>query len=518
MRIATDEETVLITLYYANIQSYRIKNKPYLCSTFANPHNMTDQHIQPSKPVLAPPLPQSEFVLRNRRHRIDTILYDTLLLNAAFLLSTWLLNKLDVFLYREDFRFVGLIVGLNISWLIVSMYLKIYKWKERAPIEQELRSVIEALIIHAFVFSFIYYNIFRPSQPILLLASTYILAIPAVLGSRLINREAEKRKIKAINYIIIGGKNSNVKDILKAYNYRYAKKATCLGRFGIMNVEAIENIGTYEDIIPFLTRHPVNKVLYVYSRLSEDHVHHIMQFCQRRFIDFEIIPREHSLFPRGTSMEFHGNLPILVLKDEPLHRLRNKIIKRAFDLVFSSLVLLLIFPWLLPIIAFLIKKQSPGPVFFVQKRTGYFNKPFWCFKFRTMKVNEDSDNKQATRDDERITKIGAFLRKTNLDEFPQFINVFLGHMSVVGPRPHMLAHTEGYAELIDDFMIRHQVKPGITGWAQINGYRGPTETVDKMELRVACDVWYIENWSFLLDLHCILKTVTNALKGEENAF
>jgi len=243
-----------------------------------------------------------------------------------------------------------------------------------------------------------------------------------------------------------------------------------------------------------------------------------MKICQRRFIEFEIIPREHNLFPRGTNMEFYGDLPVLVLKDEPLHRLRNKIIKRTFDIFFSSLVILLIFPILLPVVALLIKRESPGPVFFIQKRTGYFNKPFRCFKFRTMKVNSDSDRKQATKGDNRITKIGAFLRKTNLDEFPQFFNVFLGHMSVVGPRPHMLNHTEDYARLIDDFMIRHQVKPGITGWAQINGYRGPTETVNKMAKRVEYDVWYIENWGFLLDIKCIIRTVTNMFKGEENAF
>jgi putative colanic acid biosynthesis UDP-glucose lipid carrier transferase len=165
-----------------------------------------------------------------------------------------------------------------------------------------------------------------------------------------------------------------------------------------------------------------------------------------------------------------------------------------------------------------IKLTSKGPIFFKQKRTGENGIDFYCYKFRTMCVNQDADSKQATKDDSRVTKIGAFMRKTNLDEMPQFFNVFIGNMSIVGPRPHMLKHTEMYSKLIDQYMIRHFAKPGITGWAQVTGFRGETQRLEEMEGRVKRDVWYIENWSFFLDVRIIFMTVFNMFRGDKNAY
>jgi len=189
-----------------------------------------------------------------------------------------------------------------------------------------------------------------------------------------------------------------------------------------------------------------------------------------------------------------------------------------FDIVFSLFVIVFIFPWLYPLLAIAIKMSSPGPIFFVQKRSGRLNHEFDCYKFRSMSVNKDSDRKQATAGDARITMVGRFLRKSNLDEMPQFINVLLGNMSIVGPRPHMLKHTKEYSQIIDKFMVRHLVKPGITGWAQVNGFRGATTEPRYMMKRVRYDLWYVENWSFFLDIQIIFMTVYNMIKGEKNAF
>ncbi len=202
----------------------------------------------------------------------------------------------------------------------------------------------------------------------------------------------------------------------------------------------------------------------------------------------------------------------------PLDHVSNRVFKRVFDLIFSSLVLLIIFPPMLLIVGILIKWESRGPVFFRQPRTGYQNETFRMFKFRSMSVNERSGVDQAVRDDPRVTKVGAFLRRTSLDEFPQFINVWLGQMSVVGPRPHMLKHTDQYSEEIHNYNDRHDVKPGVTGLAQIRGWRGPTEELWKMEGRVRNDLKYINNWSPLLDCYCIFRTVVNCAGEEENAF
>jgi exopolysaccharide biosynthesis polyprenyl glycosylphosphotransferase len=208
----------------------------------------------------------------------------------------------------------------------------------------------------------------------------------------------------------------------------------------------------------------------------------------------------------------------MTLRNEPLENIVNRFVKRLFDIGFSTLVFILFLWWFIPLIALIIKLTSKGPVFFIQERSGIKNKSFNVIKFRTMYVNDDAHYKQATKYDERITPIGKFLRSTSLDEMPQFINVLTGQMSVIGPRPHMLKHTEEYSKIIDKFMVRHLVKPGITGWAQVNGYRGETKEVEDMEGRVRADVWYIENWSFTLDIKIIILTIINLLRGEENAF
>lgn len=212
-----------------------------------------------------------------------------------------------------------------------------------------------------------------------------------------------------------------------------------------------------------------------------------------------------------------GTSVALSLHPTPLSNKFNSLSKRTFDILFAG-IFMIFSPIIFIPVAIAIKASSPGPIFFKQKRTGYQGKEFLCYKFRTMKVNVDADKLQATANDPRKTKIGDFMRRTSIDELPQFINVLKGDMSIVGPRPHMLKHTEDYTKLVDQYMVRHMVRPGITGWAQVNGFRGETKYLWQMQGRVERDVWYIEHWNFLLDLKIIAKTVTNAIRGEKNAF
>jgi exopolysaccharide biosynthesis polyprenyl glycosylphosphotransferase len=202
----------------------------------------------------------------------------------------------------------------------------------------------------------------------------------------------------------------------------------------------------------------------------------------------------------------------------PLENYVNRLLKRVFDVTVSLLVILGVFTWLFPIVIIAIKATSKGPIFFKQKRSGINNSIFWVYKFRTMKLNRNSDKVQATKFDPRITKFGAFMRRTNIDEFPQFFNVLLGNMSIVGPRPHMLRHTEQYSELIDEYLERHYILPGITGWAQVHGYRGETRKLDQMQKRVEFDIWYAENWSFLLDIRIMFLTTKKIIMGDDNAY
>ena len=207
-----------------------------------------------------------------------------------------------------------------------------------------------------------------------------------------------------------------------------------------------------------------------------------------------------------------------MIRQEPLDSTSSRRIKRAFDVTFSLGVILFIFTWLFPILALLVKLSGRGPVFFKQVRLGKDNEQFVCWKFRSMRMNKEADSKQATKNDPRVTAVGRFLRKSNLDEMPQFFNVLFGHMSIVGPRPHPLRLNEQYRDIIDKYMVRHFVRPGITGWAQVNGLRGETQTPELMERRVELDVWYLENWSFWLDLKIVVKTVTNMFGKDEKAY
>jgi Undecaprenyl-phosphate glucose phosphotransferase len=244
----------------------------------------------------------------------------------------------------------------------------------------------------------------------------------------------------------------------------------------------------------------------------------LIELAEENGTRVRIVPNFSVVGSLDLVLEQEYGLPLLRIRPEPLEDVNNYLLKRVFDISFSLLFLLLIFPFVLLLIAPLIKLSSRGPVFFKQKRTGQLNHEFFCKKFRTMAVNSSSDEIQATKNDARITWIGKIMRKTNIDEFPQFWNVLVGDMSVCGPRPHMLKHTEEYSKIISKYKVRHFCKPGITGWAQVNGYRGETSDPKLMSKRVEFDIWYIENWSFWLDIKIVFKTGFNMIVGQEEAY
>lgn len=275
--------------------------------------------------------------------------------------------------------------------------------------------------------------------------------------------------------------------------------------------------GNIEDIDEFVKTYQIDKIYFTLSGEDEETIGKVTKIANDNVAQFYYVPQLSRYVSRVFEMHNVGAIPMLSTRGNPLKKTINKCMKRCFDIAFSSMVLLFS-PLVFIPVAIAIKLSSPGPVFFKQVRTGYRGRDFKCWKFRTMRVNADSDKKQAQKDDPRKTKVGDFLRRTSIDELPQFINVWLGDMSIVGPRPHMLKHTADYSKLIDKYMVRHLIKPGITGWAQVNGYRGLTEELWQMEKRVEYDVWYIENWTFFLDLKIIVRTVLNAIQGEKNAF
>jgi putative colanic acid biosynthesis UDP-glucose lipid carrier transferase len=277
-------------------------------------------------------------------------------------------------------------------------------------------------------------------------------------------------------------------------------------------------LGRVSSVKAYTRQVEIDEIFCTLPGNEDETIADLITYSEKNMIRFHLVPEFHKFIKRRFSLTFLESTPILSLRNEPLQHFSNRLVKRMFDLVFSVLVLTLAFPLVYILFGIIIKATSPGPVFFKQKRTGKDGRIFNCYKFRSMRPNKEADRLQATADDPRVTKVGAFMRKTSIDELPQFINVLKNDMSVVGPRPHMLKHTELYSSIIDKFMVRHLVKPGITGWAQVTGYRGETKTVEEMEGRVVRDVWYLENWTFFLDLKIIFTTMANVFKGEQNAF
>ena len=258
----------------------------------------------------------------------------------------------------------------------------------------------------------------------------------------------------------------------------------------------------------------------IFCSLSHDYndfIAQIMKFCDANVIRFYYLPRTFGTYRLRLKPEFMGDTLLYTNHIEPLAIMSNRLIKRSFDIVVSAIACLCLLP-LIPIIAIIIKLQSPGPTFFVQERTGFEGKSFKCYKFRSMHVNKNADTEQATKNDPRKFAFGNFMRKTNIDELPQFWNVLKGDMSIVGPRPHMLHHTEIYSDLIDKYMVRHFCKPGITGWAQVTGYRGETRELWQMQERVEHDIWYIEHWTFRLDIYIIFKTAYSIIVPDKHAY
>jgi putative colanic acid biosynthesis UDP-glucose lipid carrier transferase len=252
--------------------------------------------------------------------------------------------------------------------------------------------------------------------------------------------------------------------------------------------------------------------------LSQDQMNDIIDFADSNLKTLKFIPDGNQMFFRNFILEYYDYIPVIALRSIRLDENLYKIMKRTFDVTFSVVIILGVLSWVLPILAILIKLESKGPVLLKQKRNGLNNKEFNCYKFRSMEITNETYPNQVSKNDRRVTKIGKFIRKTSIDELPQFYNVLLGDMSVVGPRPHMVSYNQEYILKVDKFMVRHFIKPGITGLAQVKGFRGEIESDYDIINRVKYDIFYIENWSILLDLKIILTTIYHIIKGDEKAY
>ena len=281
--------------------------------------------------------------------------------------------------------------------------------------------------------------------------------------------------------------------------------------------EYSNDVKKIDELDAYCNENTVHEIYCCLPYLDSNVVKRITDYGLLNLIKVKLIIDYKGIIGRGLNIQRYDEIPVLKVAAVPLDERYNQTVKRIFDIIFSSIVTVTVLSWLIPLIAVAIKLDSKGPVFFKQKRCGKGNEPFDCLKFRTMYVH-GPEFKQATKDDPRITRVGKILRKTSLDEFPQFINVLMGQMSIIGPRPHPLKLNEQFSPRIEKFMARHYVKPGITGLAQAKGFRGETLTEHSMRSRVKLDRFYIENWTFVLDLKIMIATVVSLAKGDQQAY
>lgn len=460
----------------------------------------------------------------SRYFKLCFLLWDIVLLNVAIILSFLFrydsLNRLDL----KEIQTISLLS--NLFWVILLLRKDSYRIIRVERIESILNRTIQMIVFHvALIVTFVvvlkYNEISRLRLFYFYVIFFVFLFVSRVLFMKVL-KYVRKKGYNFKNVIIVGANDSgeHMRKILsKDLTYGYRVLGFFDDKVDPYAFISSPILGGFDAIPDFIIANNVDEM---YIALHIDHIktiNYLTQLCERYMVRIKFIP-DFQLYTKSRKVEisFYENTPVLMLRKEPLEVTFNLLTKKIFDVCFSFLVIVLLFPWLFPILILLIKLDSPGPVFFKQERSGRDNRAFVCLKFRTMRVNSASDTKQATLGDDRITKLGAFLRRSNMDELPQFFNVFLGTMSVVGPRPHMLKHTEQYSELINNYLVRHYAKPGITGWAQVNGFRGETKELIAMKDRVDHDIWYIENWSLLLDLKIIYRTVINVFRGEENAY
>ncbi|MDR1344975.1 MAG: undecaprenyl-phosphate glucose phosphotransferase [Tannerellaceae bacterium] len=447
---------------------------------------------------------------------------DLIILNTLFLLVSHELNIFYPGAISASFK--EIILLLNFCYFFALYFRPIRLHGSVVFIEKIVQSAILLISFHIFLFStcLIFLNIGSAITVFLLLF--YALAIIILPIWRVLVRvllKIYRKKGHDLKRIIIIGAGKNGMELYRIMKDEMAYGFTVAGFFDdntALKDVLPDYLGATDEVNDYVGSHHIDEIYCTLPGTQDEKILKLLNFAEKHMVRFYIVPEFYRNVKKSLIMEVMETIPLLSIRREPLQAAYNRVLKRTFDITFSLLILVTIYPLLYLILGALIKRGSRGPVLFRQKRTGLYGHEFECYKFRTMRVNPDADTIQAVKDDPRKTPLGDFLRRTNLDEFPQFLNVLSGDMSVVGPRPHMLKHTEEYSALIDKYMVRHLVKPGLTGWAQVTGYRGETKTLGQMEGRVKRDVWYIENWSFFLDLKIITVTILNMFKGESNAY
>jgi putative colanic acid biosysnthesis UDP-glucose lipid carrier transferase len=454
--------------------------------------------------------------------RISFIILDITVLNLVFIICHYVFR--DHISSENDIQYTYLWFFCNASWVAGSWAAHIYDDKYIYTFERFAKRTMSAFgYFLALVMLYLFFNkdadISRLFLISVLSSFSICLLLNRVLHLTLQNFFQTRSRI--VRKVMIIGYNDRAKKLAEYLEQEPIKTEIvgfCEEEENVTELSTYPIISGIEEAVEVSKLYEVTEIFSTIAPEQKKSIYRLINQADQACIRFRIIPDLSHFIRKPVHIDYLNDLPVLSLRKEPLDDVGNRIKKRFYDLIISSLVTVLILSWLVPIVALLIWLDSRGPVFFVQERSGKNGKPFNCIKFRSMKVNRDANEKQATKHDSRITALGRFLRKSNLDEMPQFFNVLMSDMSIVGPRPHMIKHTDDYSKMLNRYMVRHFLKPGITGWAQIHGFRGEIKHMDDINNRVEYDLWYLENWSLWLDTRVIVMTAFNMVKGEKNAY
>ena len=458
------------------------------------------------------------------RKSLKTILVflDLTAINFVWLITyLYFLNNLTT---QTNNLFYSFAFFVNFIWITISLAFGLYDEKSVMAFEVFSQKTAKVYFLWLVLMALILVyaaEIHTISEHIIFFSFFSLLGISANRLFYLGIKKYLSQQHDMINRVLILGFNDTAKKLAK-YLEEDGLNTQLMGF--VENDENMDELTTYpvyaniENAVNVAKQLNVHEIFSTITPEQNNIIYRLIRDSEEQCMRFKVVPSLSSHVNRDVVIDFIKDLPVLSMRADPLEDVGNRMKKRIFDVVVSGLVIIFILTWLIPLVAILILLDSRGPVFFTQLRTGLTDNPFFCYKFRTMRVNNESDSKQATKHDSRVTRLGAFLRKTSIDEFPQFFNVFRGEMSLVGPRPHMLKHTSEYAKIVDHYMIRQMLKPGITGWAQVNGLRGEISNPVQIQQRVASDLWYLEHWSIWLDIKIMFLTIHKVFVGDKQAY
>ncbi|PKA82907.1 putative colanic acid biosynthesis UDP-glucose lipid carrier transferase [Ulvibacter sp. MAR_2010_11] len=444
--------------------------------------------------------------------------YSGLLRPISYVIDLSIIHVLAYQFFTSELHFIHYIIFVSIAWIILSLksnFYEIYRFTHVAKIISLVakQGVLYFLIVFAF---FGFYNGLRIDPIAIIKYVILVMLLISIIKLTIYFLLKKYRQLLGGNNrkVVIIGLNQKTDQLRKFFLDRPEFGYKLNKTFDLRGPDKFK----IEDCFEYISKNDVDEIYSSVAELNNENLIKLIDFADNNLKILKFLPDNKEIYSKKLDFAYYGVLPILSLRKIPMDEPFNKFIKRSFDVILALSIIVGILSWLTPLLGIIIKLESKGPVFFKQKRNGLDYKEFYCYKFRSMTPNPIADLYQVTKGDERITKVGRIIRKTSIDELPQFINVLKGEMSVVGPRPHMVSHTHMYAERIDKFMVRHFIKPGITGLAQVSGYRGEVENENDIINRVKYDIFYLENWSLFLDIKIVFQTVFNALRGEEKAY